>query len=116
MPIAPRRPCPGSPRCPHFAGACPVHPMRPGRSGWQQRPSSAAGQRMRGGAWMAIRQRVLAEEGSCYRCGFPGQRDDIVDHVQPLVDGGTDDRSNLHRCCRRCSAQKTAQESARARR
>ena len=116
MPIAPRRPCPGSPRCPHFAGACPVHPMRPGRSGWQQRPSSAAGQRTRGEAWMVIRRRVLAEEHVCYLCGATGQRDDLVDHVRSLGEGGTDDRSNLHRCCRRCSKQKTAHESARARR
>lgn len=65
---------------------------------------------------MQIRQRVLAEEGYCYRCNGIGRADDIIDHVRPLSDGGTDDRGNLHRCCRRCSAQKTAQEAVRARR
>lgn len=65
---------------------------------------------------MVIRRRVLAEEPTCYMCGGPGMREDIVDHVVPLSEGGTDNRANLGRCCRVCSIRKTAQEAMRARR
>lgn len=115
MPTKPKRPCPGSPRCPHFAGACPVHPVQP-RSGWVARPSSAAGQRTRGEAWMVIRRRVLAEEHACAVCGRPGDSGDMVDHVTPIIDRGTSDRANLRRLCRGCHAMKTGRESVRGRR
>lgn len=64
---------------------------------------------------MALRAQVFAEEQTCYRCGDLGQPTDIVDHLRPLSQGGTDDRHNLARCCRRCHAAKTAAEAANAR-
>ncbi|MBK9497083.1 MAG: HNH endonuclease [Xanthomonadales bacterium] len=71
---------------------------------------------MRGDAWMVIRRRVLAEEPNCYICGGAGRSDDVIDHVVGLAEHGTDDRSNLHRCCRQCSVKKTSRESGRGRR
>ena len=65
---------------------------------------------------MTMRAQVLGEEPTCYVCGRSGGAADYVDHVVSLGNGGTDDRSNLHRICRDCSARKTAQESSRARR
>jgi 5-methylcytosine-specific restriction enzyme A len=79
------------------------------------RPSAFAAQRLRGRAWMALREQVMSEEYRCYKCGQLGQASDLVDHVVPLAQGGTDDRVNLRRCCRACHATKTGRESARAR-
>ena len=80
------------------------------------RPSLAAPLRKRGLAERLMRARVLAEEPTCYLCAGWARADDVVDHVQPLAAGGTDARDNLHRCCRRCHAGKTARESRAAQR
>lgn len=79
------------------------------------RPSAFAAQRLRGRAWMALRHQVMSEETSCAICADWGQADDVVDHIVPLSQGGTDDRMNLHRVHRRCHAMKTGRESRRAR-
>jgi 5-methylcytosine-specific restriction protein A len=65
---------------------------------------------------MALRGQVMSEEYYCYQCGALKQASDLVDHVVPLAQGGTDDRSNLRRICRGCHATKTGRESARGRR
>jgi 5-methylcytosine-specific restriction protein A len=65
---------------------------------------------------MRIRHAILAEESTCAYCARPGQPDDIIDHIRPLAEGGTDARENLRRCCRRCHARKTGRESVRGRR
>jgi len=65
---------------------------------------------------MAKRWQVLDEEPWCYVCGGGGTDADYVDHVVSLGDGGSDDRSNLHRICRDCSDLKTGRESTKARR
>ena len=115
-PSRPLRPC-AAPGCPSLVqtGRCPAHggTGQPERS-WA-RPSAYAGQRTRGSVWMAIRATVMREEPCCYKCGGLGQPSDMVDHLVPLSQGGTDDRHNLARCCRRCHAHKTAAEAARAR-
>lgn len=80
------------------------------------RPSVAAPLRTRGPRWRAIRAQVLSEEPKCYLCGAWAHDDDIVDHVRALAQGGTDERDNLHRCCRPCHTKKTARESLSARR
>ena len=61
---------------------------------------------------MKIRRQVLTEEWRCRRCGLGGTDADVVDHIVSLGEGGTDDRQNLQRLCRRCHAQKTGRESA----
>jgi 5-methylcytosine-specific restriction endonuclease McrA len=71
----------------------------------------------------AVRQRILRRDGRvCYLCGHDDA--DQVDHIVPVMDGGTDDDANLAsihgghcpHCGRRCHGDKTAAESARARR
>jgi 5-methylcytosine-specific restriction endonuclease McrA len=61
-----------------------------------------------GGAWQApkgwqrIRQQVFATYGrACWRCGG---RANSVDHVRPLVLGGSHDLSNLRPCCGSCNS------------
>ena len=117
MPLAPLRPC-AYPRCPALvrSGRCAAHGGTGDTPKSWARPSAVAALRMRGRAWMALRGVVMAEECQCYQCGQMGQPDDIVDHLVPLAEGGTDDRHNLARCCRRCHHVKTGRESARARR
>jgi HNH endonuclease len=64
------------------------------RGGWEQ-------PRQLSHDWSLARQ-VIAEEGACRDCGhrLPGQPL-ICDHIVPRALGGTDDRSNLTRRCRR---------------
>ncbi len=49
--------------------------------------------------WRKTRQQVFATYGrACWRCG---QWANTVDHVIPVVLGGTHDLSNLRPCCSR---------------
>lgn len=113
-PQSPLRPC-GQPGCPALVqrGKCERHggttvAVEP--RGWST-PSSASHLRLRGRAWMVIRRDVLATEARCYVCQGGGGSDDYVDHVVPLSEGGTDDRSNLRRICRACHVRKTGREA-----
>lgn len=45
--------------------------------------------------------------GMCRRCGG---RAEVMDHVVPLADGGTNDDRNLQSLCRACSVVKTSRE------
>jgi len=68
--------------------------------------------RTRGRQWASLRAKVLQEEPTCSTCGT--NQSTICDHVTPLFEGGTDERSNLTGMCRPCHKEKTAAESARA--
>jgi 5-methylcytosine-specific restriction protein A len=62
---------------------------------------------------------VLAEEPFCRWCIERDQvtiesRSTICDHIIPLTEDGTDDRSNLAGMCATCHDEKTAAEAARA--
>lgn len=75
--------------------------------------------RLRGRAWRRLRDQVLEEEPFCRRCTERGtvthaSRSTICDHVKPLAEGGTDERSNIAGMCVPCHDEKTAEESARA--
>lgn len=74
---------------------------RVGKSGWQQQRDA---------------QRILKRDhGICHRCKKPGA--DQVDHVVPIAEGGADTDANkaaIH--ATPCHRDKTAEESARARR
>ena len=51
--------------------------------------------------WRKIRERVFAAYGrACWRCGAWAS---TVDHVQPVILGGTHDLSNLRPACTRCN-------------
>jgi 5-methylcytosine-specific restriction protein A len=49
---------------------------------------------------------VLERDGHvCQLCGAPAN---TVDHIVRVVDGGTDDPSNLRALCRSCNSSRTA--------
>lgn len=69
----------------------------------RERPSAAA--RGYDGEWRRLRVQVLAEEPNCRQCGRPAQH---VDHITPLREGGTHERSNLQGLCHPCHSRLTA--------
>jgi 5-methylcytosine-specific restriction endonuclease McrA len=52
-----------------------------------------------------LRRQVLQEEPSCRICGNPSNE---VDHIWPIVLGGSSDRPNLQALCPECHSKKTA--------
>lgn len=56
---------------------------------------------------------MLAEEPLCRQCKDEGRITPAVevDHITPLRQGGTNDRSNLQPLCRRHHSQKTCREN-----
>lgn len=66
---------------------------------------------------MRLRAHVLSEEPLCRIClqfDLVAEASE-VDHIVPLVEGGSDDRSNLQGVCRPCHQAKTAREARRGR-
>jgi 5-methylcytosine-specific restriction protein A len=56
--------------------------------------------------WRNLRARVLSRDNfTCRRCGAPASH---VDHIQPVLFGGTDDESNLQALCEHCNLTKGA--------
>ncbi|MBE4775562.1 HNH endonuclease [Streptomyces sp. ND05-13A] len=54
-----------------------------------------------------VREAVLSAAGGwCTYCGSMGVRAEVVDHVEPLEQGGADDITNLVPACRSCNASK----------
>jgi 5-methylcytosine-specific restriction protein A len=52
-------------------------------------------------AWRNLSARVLfRDQWTCQRCGA---RADHVDHITPLLFGGTNDESNLESLCQDCN-------------
>lgn len=58
------------------------------------------------------RRAVLREEKSCRICGV-GRVNFEVDHIIPVIEGGTGDRSNLRALCPLCHRKETASLAAR---
>lgn len=75
-------------------------------------PMAVEQRRMRGRAWMALRERVIVQAAmTCAGCGVITP-DLECDHITPLWRGGNDDRDNLQALCVACHAAKTAAEAA----
>jgi len=94
---------------------CGTRVARPGRCArhrseimrvYNRAPARRSAMREYGGAWAAIRRRVLIEEPVC-PCGATATE---VDHRLPLRDGGTHARANLQALCSTCHKRKTAEE------
>lgn len=84
-------------------------------TGWGKRPSRQA--RGYDRAHELMRERVLIEEPLCRACQAEGRVSATTraDHIIPLAEGGTGERSNYQGLCHPCHVAKTARESARAR-
>lgn len=76
-------------------------------------PIETPTKRMTGRPWMRLRRLVMKEEPLCRHCTVLGKVRATyeVDHILPLVDGGTDDRSNLQGLCWSCHQTKTRNEN-----
>jgi 5-methylcytosine-specific restriction endonuclease McrA len=59
---------------------------------------------MTGHQWKRVSARVLA--GSDYRCAYCDAEASHCDHVQPLLQGGGNEESNLVACCVGCNSAK----------
>lgn len=56
-------------------------------------------------AWRALRQEVFERDGwQCTYCG--SVEDPTIDHIVPLIRGGTNDMDNLTPACRSCNSSK----------
>jgi 5-methylcytosine-specific restriction endonuclease McrA len=68
--------------------------------------------RMRGDAWMKVRERVLKANPLCVHCKRAGwvTAATEVDHEVPLSKGGNNDDANLQGLCHDCHAAKTKTE------
>jgi 5-methylcytosine-specific restriction endonuclease McrA len=54
-----------------------------------------------------LRWEIFERDGYlCRRCG--GRRDLTIDHITPVIAGGTNDKSNLQTLCRTCNSHKGA--------
>nr|WP_232307293.1 HNH endonuclease signature motif containing protein [Sphingomonas sp. Y57] len=90
--------------------------MKPAKaSNWTRRTSRH--ERGYGREHDRMRERVLREEPLCRLCDAAGlvTATTTADHIVPLAEGGTGDRSNYQGLCDDCHRAKTAREAARAR-
>ena len=55
-------------------------------------------------AWRELRLKILARDANT--CAYCGAEAKHVDHIIPIVAGGTDDPENLTAACARCNLQK----------
>jgi 5-methylcytosine-specific restriction protein A len=115
MPIKPGHPCAhrGCPAVVRDGRYCEEH-KADGRGYDQRRPS--ANKRGYGTEWGTLRRMVLREEPLCrdiwgvhrkYRVVVPATE---VDHIVPLEQGGTNERSNLQGLCHSCHSRKTVRD------
>jgi 5-methylcytosine-specific restriction enzyme A len=109
MPSRPPRPC-AQPGCPKLSdsGRCPEHARKP----WTR----ARPRRMPGGngwAWQRTRARIAERDG--YRCVYCGGPFEVIDHVIPISQGGSDADSNLRASCKACNERKRREEARRGR-
>lgn len=90
----------------------------PKSSGWAAPHRGSRHARGYGAMWDAIRTRVLERDSgicqTCLRAGFP-KPGNIVDHIRPKAEGGTDSLVNLEVICHSHHKAKTQAEASRAR-
>ena len=102
MPVRSATPCtaPGCARLAVMRGRCEQHKR-------DTRPSAA--RRGYDREWQRIRDEYLANHPYCESRAHDGQyvRGVLVDHIVPLVDGGTSADSNLQTLCSSCHSIKT---------
>ena len=57
--------------------------------------------------WAKIRTQYIKSSPKCVRCNYPAQ---IVDHIRPVKDGGSNHFTNLQSLCRICHGVKTGRD------
>lgn len=55
-----------------------------------------------------IKQELFKTQNHCKYCGiFVSKRTATIDHIEPIINGGTDDMENLCLSCRWCNSTKS---------
>jgi 5-methylcytosine-specific restriction protein A len=81
-------------------------------SGWHGE-RTASSRRTSTRAWRTIAEQIRQRDNHrCVLCGRPARQ---VDHITPVVDGGSDEPQNLRTICDLHHSAKTARDSRRAR-
>lgn len=97
-------------------GRCELHARQVERPGSFKAIRKSRHERGYGYEWSKRRKVVLQRDGYlCQRCKRAGRitAANIVDHIIPKAEGGTDDYDNLQVICNKCHQLKTAEEAAR---
>lgn len=99
-------------RCPHCSAPARTKPL----TAKQRVRVAAAGNAVRiddlsGGAWDAIRKRIRERDGYRCRCCSVAVRAGVVDHIKPLVQGGSNHDDNLQLLCEPCHVDKTNRDN-----
>lgn len=96
-----------------------IAPLTPSKAGgWGAPPRGTRHERGYGAEWDRIRPRILTRDRYlCQTCLRAGRvtLGNIVDHIIPKAEGGSDDEANLEVICRAHHQEKTQRESDRAR-
>ncbi|KKU10364.1 MAG: Diadenosine tetraphosphate [Parcubacteria group bacterium GW2011_GWA2_46_7] len=87
--------------------------IRKGRKDYTHLAKPIKANDMRKGISLALRYQLLSSrEAHCVLCGATAQDDQlVVDHIIPVVRGGTNDISNLRVLCRACNHGKMIYEN-----
>ena len=116
MPARLKRAC-RKPGCPgkttDRSGYCEKHQKTDGSwSQWQKRKGTDT-QRGYGWMWRKLRKQILRRDSYlCQECQKKGvvKAGNVVDHIKPKAQGGSDDPANLQTLCTQCHNHKTATE------
>ena len=76
-------------------------------TGWDREQYRSTVRRSRGSVrdWDRLRQQIL--ERDHHICQYCGESANHVDHIIPIVHGGSDDPDNLVAACRKCNSSKS---------
>ena len=104
MPKKPKKPC-RYPGCPRLTDGvyCPEH-ERVARHNYERYARGYDNHQRYGRAWRKIRDQYLAAHPLCEKCAEAGRfvKAELVHHVKPIADGGTNDAENLMSLCVAC--------------
>lgn len=83
------------------------------RQQYKQRDAVKTEARYSTAYWQRLRASALAREPLCRECARHGAvtAAQVVDHITPIQDGGTDALDNLQALCQSCHNAKTRRES-----
>jgi 5-methylcytosine-specific restriction protein A len=115
MPYKPMRPC-SHPGCPKLTAGrfCEEHTKQEAKryESYQRDPAT---RKLYGQTWRKVRDRYIATHPLCEQCQenrrFTPAKE--VHHIKPLVQGGTNEYSNLKSLCTSCHSEITAREGGR---